>query len=48
MFSDRQEVVYCHVPKVACTTWTKVMAYLMGYITSPWEDIEMGKVDILF
>lgn len=27
---NKHKIVYCYIPKVACTTWKKIMAHLVG------------------
>ena len=32
IYNDKKKFVYCHVPKVACTTWKKVVLYTLGIV----------------
>jgi len=35
LYSDQQQVVYCSVPKVACTNWKRLLLYFDGKIKDP-------------
>ncbi|XP_066934768.1 carbohydrate sulfotransferase 11-like [Clytia hemisphaerica] len=44
MYSRKQKIMYCHIPKVACSTWKKIMAYFLGLLKSPWKDVTLAEL----
>uniref|UniRef100_A0A7M5XJI1 Carbohydrate sulfotransferase n=1 Tax=Clytia hemisphaerica TaxID=252671 RepID=A0A7M5XJI1_9CNID len=44
MYSQKQKIMYCHIPKVACSTWKKIMAYFLGLLKSPWKDVTLAEL----
>uniref|UniRef100_A0A7M5VBM6 Carbohydrate sulfotransferase n=1 Tax=Clytia hemisphaerica TaxID=252671 RepID=A0A7M5VBM6_9CNID len=34
IYNDKKKFVYCRIPKVACTTWKKVVLYTLGIVNT--------------
>ena len=43
LYSDRQSVIYCYVPKVACTNWKRMMQVFDGKKVDP---LDVGKEQV--
>ncbi|XP_078358793.1 carbohydrate sulfotransferase 11-like [Oculina patagonica] len=44
---NKHRIVYCYVPKVACTTWKKIMAHLVGLKSKPLKSVHDQKFNLL-
>ena len=42
-YNDKRKFVFCRIPKVACTTWKKVLAYTLDMVDSPFN-VSLDKV----
>ena len=47
LYSDRRGVVYCSVPKVACTNWKRVLQVLEGNMRHPLQIKNIHKLKYL-
>lgn len=47
LYSDKESVVYCSVPKVACTNWKRVLRVFEGKLKYPLEIKQKHKVHLL-
>ena len=36
-YNDKRKFIFCRIPKVACTTWKKVLAYTLDMVDSPFN-----------
>jgi len=41
-YSDKQRILYCSVPKVACTTWKIIILYFNGNIKNPFKSYDLA------
>jgi len=39
-YSDKKRIIYCSVPKVACTSWKKIFLYFNGNVKNPFKSID--------
>ncbi len=46
IYNDKKKFVYCHVPKVACTTWKKVVLYTLGIVNTHPVNTSLDTVSI--
>ena len=47
LYSDRQGVIYCYVPKVACTNWKRMMQVFDGKKDNPLDVGEREQIHLL-
>lgn len=47
MYSDEASVIYCYIPKVACTNWKRIFQVFYGNVKHPLEIKGKEKVHVL-
>lgn len=44
---NKHRIVYCYIPKVACTTWKKIMAHLVGLESKSVKSVHNQRFNLL-
>ena len=44
---NKHRIVYCYIPKVACTTWKKIMAHLIGLKSKSVKSVHDQRFNLL-